>query len=739
MIDITKKSFSYILVTIVVTIVAFVSFVHSTYSYIDTKNKLIHEIEEKAQNTLYSLRDNMSNFIISYSVNEYTNLIQTEMQRHNNFAIVAYDYNMGKILAKESLISGNIRDTQNNIIEYDENNIEHIDALKNCFYKKAENISDDNGNLIGKVVVYISDENMKKELKDIVTLEITVSLAILLFLALSLLFTIRYFILKPISSMIRTLSNTDSTGIPNNPVQTHGSIEVQSLSQTVNNMLNSIKNSREKLDEFNERFRLIMDGVNDGIWDWNIKTGDTYFSTQWKNMLGYEKNDLNNKIEVFFDLIHKDDKKRVEDAITKHFENPEKNIYSLELRMRCKDNSYKWILTRGKASLNSKGEAIRMLGSHTDISHQKQVAQELQEQKNEFETIFNNSKDGIAILDLKTNFLNFNEAYLDMTGYTREELLTKSCIGLSIPEDKEHSKEVLQEVLKKGEIKNFEKSCLTKDGKIISINMSITLLPDKKRLLATTKDMTQLKMVESQAKLASMGEMIGNIAHQWRQPLSVISTSATGLKLQKEYNSLTDDIFYETCDLIDDNAQYLSKTIDDFRDFIKGDESFDNVSIVSALNKTMKMVKPSLSNNYIEAILDIKDDLNIKANENELVQSFINIINNSKDAIKENTPSNDKRYIFISTKKYDDKLTVSIKDNGGGIPTDIINRIFEPYFTTKHQNIGTGIGLTMVHKILEERYKATITVENTTYDYKNETYNGLLKKQTTNAGTTCNI
>ncbi|MEA3353450.1 MAG: PAS domain-containing sensor histidine kinase [Campylobacterota bacterium] len=677
---------------------------------------------------MYSLKNNLPNFIISYSVNEYGNIVRTEMKSDNNFAIVVHDYNMGKILGQESFISGNIRNAKNKINEYDETNTEHKKALENCFCNKSENILDHSGNIIGKAIVYISDDNMKKELRNIVASEIRVSLVISIFLALALLFAIRYFILNPVSSMVRTLSNTDSNGIPNDPVDIYGSKELQSLSYTVNNMLSSIKSSREKLQELNERFKLIMDGVNDGIWDWDIKTGNTYFSTQWKQMLGYEKDDLENKAEVFFDLIYDEDKKKVEELLKEHFKDPEKYIFSLEIRMRTKEGSYKWILTRGKASLNNKGEAVRMLGSHTDISHRKEVEQELKEQKNEFETIFNNSKDGIAILDLETNFLNFNDSFLEMTGYKKEELLAKSCIGLTVQEEQEKVKEILQEVLKKGEIKNIEKSFIVNKGTVITVNMSISLLPDKQRLLVTTKDVTQLKVMQSQAKLASMGEMIGNIAHQWRQPLSIISTSATGLKMQNEFGIISDEILNEACDNIDDNAQYLSRTIDDFRDFIKGNEVFEDISIVSALNKTLKMVKPSLSNNYIEVVLDIEDDIKIKANENELVQSLINIINNSKDAIKEYGSSDDKKFVFISTKKDKGTLSMSIKDNGGGIPPDIIHRIFEPYFTTKHQNIGTGIGLTMVHKILEERYKASITVTNEEYEYNGSTYKGALFK-----------
>ena len=187
-----------------------------------------------------------------------------------------------------------------------------------------------------------------------------------------------------------------------------------------------------------------------------------------------------------------------------------------------------------------------------------------------------------------------------------------------------------------------------------------------------------------------MGEMIGNIAHQWRQPLSVISTGATGMKMQKEYGALDDKTFNDTCDSINENVQYLSKTIDDFRNFIKGDVSFKVVNIHEILDDTLNLLRASLSNNYINLVLSIDDDLQINANKNELQQALINIINNAKD----------------------NSLELKIYDNGGGIPLEIIDRIFEPYFTTKHQSHGTGLGLAMSHKIIAQRHHQTIFVYN---------------------------
>jgi diguanylate cyclase (GGDEF)-like protein/PAS domain S-box-containing protein len=141
------------------------------------------------------------------------------------------------------------------------------------------------------------------------------------------------------------------------------------------------------------------------------------------------------------------------------------------------------------------GEAC-VLGWFYDITEEKNLQQKLEQQKEEFETIFNISKDGIAILDLESNFLDFNESYLEMTGFTREKLLATSCIALSIPEDSERAKEAMKGVIEHGYVKGFEKTCIVNNKKHVTINMTLTLLPDKQRILISTKDITANKEYE---------------------------------------------------------------------------------------------------------------------------------------------------------------------------------------------------------------------------------------------------
>lgn len=484
-----------------------------------------------------------------------------------------------------------------------------------------------------------------------------------------------------------------------------------------------LQEKNNELRSSNERFELAMDTTKDGLWDWDLKTNKVIFSKTWKEMLGYEEHELGNDINVWETLVHEEDIDKAKEDVHNHIKGFTTNYENIH-RMKHKSGHWIWILDRGKVVFDENAKPIRMIGFHTDISFQKEAEIKIQEQKEEFEKIFSNSNDAIAIVDLQTNFLNFNDAYLKLTGYTREELLEKSCIELISKEDFPFAKKALEETIEKGFIENFEKRCIVKDGKVLHTSMNMALMSDKKRLIVATRDVTKQKSYQTKEKLASMGEMIGNIAHQWRQPLSVISTSASGIKLQREMDILDDKLLFDSMDSIVEQAKYLSQTIDDFRAYVKEDKKKEQTSILYLLSKTLSLTEASLKNNYVKVITNFEADLKIEAFQNELLQAFLNIMNNALDAIKQNIPEDGKRVILLETKKSNNSLELAIKDNAGGIEKSILSKIFEPYFTTKHKSIGTGIGLSLSHDILVNHHNAQIDVINEEFEYEEQMYKG---------------
>jgi signal transduction histidine kinase len=228
-------------------------------------------------------------------------------------------------------------------------------------------------------------------------------------------------------------------------------------------------------------------------------------------------------------------------------------------------------------------------------------------------------------------------------------------------------------------------------------------------------------MIAQQSKMAAMGEMIENIAHQWRQPLSTITTIASGIKMQYEYNIVEKEEAIKSMDSISTTAKYLSQTIDDFRNYFNPKKEAIDFNLKNSLEKICSLIEPQLYSKNVQIIKNI-DDINIFGLENEFMQVIINILNNSKDEFEKKDLEN--KYIFIDTIVMKNKITICIKDNAGGINDKIINKIFELYFTTKGKIKGTGIGLYMSKQIIEKHMKGTIQVINDDYIFEEKSYKG---------------
>jgi two-component system, NtrC family, C4-dicarboxylate transport sensor histidine kinase DctB len=214
-----------------------------------------------------------------------------------------------------------------------------------------------------------------------------------------------------------------------------------------------------------------------------------------------------------------------------------------------------------------------------------------------------------------------------------------------------------------------------------------------------------------QAKLASMGEMLQNIAHQWRQPLGSLSMIIQSFQTKMELGKLTPE-FVDT--KVKDGlllANNMSHTLDDFRNFFNPEKTKTTFSIKQCIEHSFELAKYILEKEQIKHEIVIKQDITIHSFYNELSHVFLNLINNSKDALKNRCDKEDK-IIKILVKQYKTKIYIHFIDNGGGIPEDIISQIFEPYFTTKYKSAGTGIGLYMSKQIIETHMKGSITCKN---------------------------
>lgn len=235
--------------------------------------------------------------------------------------------------------------------------------------------------------------------------------------------------------------------------------------------------------------------------------------------------------------------------------------------------------------------------------------------------------------------------------------------------------------------------------------LSLQLSEQKKQELE--KD----KMILEQSKLAAMGEMIRNITHQWRQPLSEIN--AVTMKIDADYfkNRLTQESLEKDISRIENLTGHMSQTVENFNSYFKEDKRLDNVTPQMALEKVLDISKGAIENNHIEVILDIQNNTSFKTYLGELIQVLLVIINNAVDVLQE--VNQDKKLIKITVVKNTSKYYITIEDNAGGIHVKPIEKIFEPFFTTKFQANGTGVGLYMSKMIIEQSLQGSLSVQNT--------------------------
>ena len=363
----------------------------------------------------------------------------------------------------------------------------------------------------------------------------------------------------------------------------------------------------------------------------------------------------------------------------------------------------------------------------------------LLKQRQKFKQLIGFAIEGLVVSH-KGRVIEINEQALKIFGGdNKEEIIGKSMFDFVAPESKELIRE--QSMHNTG---MYECMLLHKDGSVFPalVKGSIVSGLGKTMRISAIVDLSELKEAQyslqvlngnleiqvqshieknrqqemilfQQSRHAQMGEMISMIAHQWRQPLNVLSLLAQNIVFKYKLRKLDDAVMDEFKDDSMRQILQMSKTIDDFRDFFKPDKSPRVFDIKQQLAHTVEMVRPIVAAHGIELSFTAEEGLQVESFPNEFGQSIINIFNNAKDVLLESCGDHIKMITVEAKKGEDGFIIVSIEDNGGGIDDIVMPYIFEPYFSTKGAKHGTGLGLYMTKMIVEEHMQGRINVANT--------------------------
>ncbi len=362
--------------------------------------------------------------------------------------------------------------------------------------------------------------------------------------------------------------------------------------------------------------------------------------------------------------------------------------------------------------------------------------------KEKFKAIYENSADGIVLIK-NGRFIECNQATIKMFGYdTDMQAFLDTDLSKLMPptqEDGANSKKKMLKMLKKTQqgTHTFEWVHLKKNGEkfYADITLSRIMINDEMLIHGVWRDITYRKKMENeiisinknlqtkineevtksrekdkamlqQSRLAQMGEMISMIAHQWRQPLAAINATSANLILKAKLDMLEHDVAIELGEKISQLTQHLSHTIDDFREFFKPNKERMDTTYTELIQSVLNIVADSLEAKDIKLKQNLKSEVLLSTYPNEIKQVILNLIKNAEDALLEREI--EQPVITIETQEN----ILRVRDNAGGVPKDIIEKVFDPYFSTKKQKDGTGLGLYMSKTIIEEHCGGELLVSN---------------------------
>lgn len=492
------------------------------------------------------------------------------------------------------------------------------------------------------------------------------------------------------------------------------------LQELNKNLELKIKESTKELEIEKNRFSLAIEGSQDGIWDWDVGKDRLYLSKLWKQMLGYEEDELDDSPKNFFDHIHIDDQEIVKQKLQKHFEDPLKFPYSVEIRMLCKDGSYKWILAKAKASLNSDGTPHRMVGSHADISMQKTLEFKLLEQRNFNRSLVDSANSIIAVIDKEGTMITINPYGEKFTGYTKEETASKPFFWARfLPQEiQQNLLEVIEKATQGHIEKRIQNAWISKDGVEKVFEWSNAIISDAngdmQYLTTIGVDISQIKEQEkelieaknhAEMATAAKSDFLANMSHEIRTPLNGI-IGLSNLTLETDLNPIQRNYLNKVVT----SSKALMHVINDILDYSKVEAGKIEIErIPFELEATLQQVyniftyEAQQKGIALNIAIDPIVNNNLIGDPFRISQILINLVGNALKFTHSGFVD-----IRATLEKISDdtlRLKFAIKDSGIGIPKEKQIKLFQKFSQVDTSNTreygGSGLGLTISQKLAQ--------------------------------------
>jgi len=474
----------------------------------------------------------------------------------------------------------------------------------------------------------------------------------------------------------------------------------------IKNYTKTISNQNKSLKESEERWQFALEGAGDGVWDWNAQTNEVFYSHQWKAMLGYEDDEIGDRLQDWQALLHPEDIDKVDREI-KYFLSGKTDSYESQYRLRCKDGSYKWILDRGKIiSRTENGEPLRVVGTHKDINESKLF--EIKLETTQF--AIDNAQIGVYQIEEDGKIIYVNKHACESLGYTKDELINKPVFEIDPNFNKETFSKHRNITREQGQ-RTIKSTHKRKDSTEFPVEVTVNYFEFKGKRFSFSfvKDITEKEqfvneLVKAKEKAEHSDrlktEFLAQISHEIRSPLNAIINLNSLVKeeVRQEGNKDLETAFVG----IESSSRRIIRTIDLILNMSELQlglyQSMRNLIDLSDLLKQLVVEYRSSStkDNLVISFECNSDNTEIMIDDYAVSQMFSNILDNAIKYTEEG-------YVKVTLDCIDNnQYLVKIEDSGIGISKDYLPELFTPFRQEdqgySRQYEGNGLGLALVKK-----------------------------------------
>lgn len=463
----------------------------------------------------------------------------------------------------------------------------------------------------------------------------------------------------------------------------------------------SVKEIRTK--ERLRKYELAAKGANDGLWDWNLVTDDAFVSEPWKQMLGYNLYAGEGKGMAWKALLHPDDRERVLQAFSEFLAGKEVS-YSNEFRLKHKNGSYRWINARGLVLRDEAGRAVRISGSHTDITERKMAEEALIQSEQKYRNLFENSLVGMFRANMRTGEITeANSKAWEIFGMESQKGMSMKDFFTNESEREASLKELLQHTI----IENHELEVKRWDGAVLWVSLSACYYPNEDFLECVLKDITETKknLLELQKVNFELDNFVYHASHDLRSPLRSILGLINILRIETNEKAKQNVV-----DMIEGSIKRLDNLVMDLLSMSRNNRVNDphvSVSFMNEIHYSFTSFYHVSDTKNLEITTKVQQPCEFISDVTRIRIILNNLISN---AIKYRSYSRECSYIHIEVNVTEKEAEIVIDDNGEGIPESKVGSIFDMFVRASENSEGSGLGLYIVKNVLEKLH-GRISVE----------------------------